>query len=78
MPLPTYTRSQLASRNGVDRDEIWVAYRGLIYQVTASRHWRNGTHYGHWSGQDLTEELADAPHAEEVFRRMEIIGELTE
>lgn len=76
--LPTYTRSQLASRNGSDRDEIWVAYQGIIYEVTPSRHWRNGIHYGHWAGQDLTDELAEAPHAEEVFARMEAIGKLAD
>jgi len=74
--LPTYTRSQLASRNGSDRDEIWVAYEGIIYEVTSSRHWRTGIHYGHWAGQDLTDELVDAPHAEEVFQRMKAVGRL--
>lgn len=74
--LPGYSRSQLALRNGEDREEIWVAYQGIIYEVSRSRHWRKGLHYGHWSGQDLTEELADAPHAEEVFKRFEPIGKL--
>ena len=30
---PFYTKSQLALRNGQDRDEIWVAYKGKIYDV---------------------------------------------
>lgn len=76
MELPVFTRSQLALRNGQDRDEIWIAYKGLIYEVSASRHWRGGMHYGHWSGQELSEELADAPHAEEVFARMRLVGKL--
>ncbi|MEM7375425.1 MAG: cytochrome b5 domain-containing protein [Bacteroidota bacterium] len=74
MSLPTYSSSQLALRNGQDREEIWVAYKGKIYDVTNSRHWRNGIHYRHWSGQDLTEELEDAPHTDAVFHRMTIIG----
>ena len=74
--LHEYSRSQLALRNGQDKDEIWVAYKGIIYDVTDSRLWRNGTHYQHWSGQDLTAELSDAPHAEEVFERMEAVGRL--
>lgn len=78
MTLQTYTRSQLALRNGQDRDEIWVAYRGLIYDVTASRLWRNGKHYEHWAGQDLTPELADAPHTETVFERFKVIGKLVD
>ena len=52
--LPTYTKNQLALRNGQDRDEIWVAYQGQIYDVSRSRLWRRGNHYEHWAGQDLT------------------------
>jgi predicted heme/steroid binding protein len=76
MPLPVYTRSQLALRNGQDREEIWVAFEGNIYDVTHSRLWRNGKHYEHWAGQDLTAELADAPHTAIVFERLEIVGKL--
>ncbi len=72
--LPQYTRAQLALRNGQDRDEIWIAYLGVIYDVTHSRLWRNGKHYEHWAGQDLTDELPDAPHNAEVFKRLQKIG----
>jgi predicted heme/steroid binding protein len=72
----TYTAQQLALRNGQDKPEIWVAYKGLIYDVTASRLWKNGTHYEHWAGQDLTEELSDAPHTEKVFEKFQAIGHL--
>lgn len=74
--LKGYTRSQLALRNGQDKPEIWCAYKGFIYDVSASRLWRNGQHYEHWAGQDLTEELADAPHTEEVFNKFTVIGKL--
>lgn len=74
--LPTYSRSQLALRNGADKPEIWIAYKGLIYDVTTSRLWRNGKHYEHWAGQDLTPELIDAPHTEKVFERFTPIGKL--
>ena len=76
--LPTYTRSQLALRNGQDKPEIWVAYRGNIYDVSASRLWRHGKHYEHWAGQDLTDELKDAPHTEFVFDKFIVIGILKE
>ncbi|TGE20326.1 cytochrome b5 [Hymenobacter aquaticus] len=75
--LPTYSRAQLALRNGQDRDEIWVGYNGLIYDVTRSRLWRRGNHYEHWAGQDLTKELQkDAPHTEHVFDKFPAIGRL--
>lgn len=71
---PTYTRAQLALRNGQDKPEIWVAFEGKIYDVSKSRLWRDGKHYEHWAGQDLTPELADAPHNENVFDKFEQIG----
>lgn len=72
----SYSLSQLALRNGQDREEIWVAYKGHIYDVTKSRMWRDGKHYEHWAGQDLTKELEDAPHNANVFDKFEIVGEL--
>ena len=72
----TYTASQLALRNGQDREEIWIAYEGIIYDATNSRFWRNGMHYNHWSGQDLTSELKQAPHRAEVFKRLKVVGRL--
>jgi predicted heme/steroid binding protein len=72
--LHSYTRSQLALRNGQDRPEIWVAFRGYIYDMTNSKLWKNGKHYEHWAGQDLTSELADAPHSEKVFEKFNPIG----
>lgn len=74
--MQTFTRAQLALRNGQDKPEIWVAYKGIIYDLSRSRLWRNGTHYEHWAGQDLTDELPDAPHGEGVFGRFDIIGKL--
>lgn len=74
--IPIYTIRQLALRNGQDKPEIWVAYKGFIYDVSKSRLWREGKHYEHWAGQDLTEELEDAPHTNRVFERFEAIGKL--
>jgi len=76
--LPIFTRSQLALRNGQDKPDIWVAFDGLIYEVSSSRLWRNGKHYEHWAGQDLTDELKDAPHTEKVFDKFKVIGKLKE
>ena len=30
MTEPIYTRAQLALRNGQDRPEIWIAFKGVI------------------------------------------------
>ena len=72
--LPEYTKNQLALRNGQDKPEIWCAYKGLIYDLSRSKLWRNGKHYEHWAGQDLTPEMKDAPHTEFVFDKYDPIG----
>lgn len=74
--LPLITKSQLALRNGQDKPEIWVAFNDLVYDVTASRLWQRGKHYEHWAGQDLTDELKDAPHTDKVFDKFKVIGHL--
>lgn len=74
--IQTYTTAQLALRNGQDKPEVWIAYKGTIYDVSASRLWMRGTHYEHWAGQDLTDELKDAPHTESVFVKFRVVGKL--
>ncbi|MCA6074356.1 cytochrome b5 domain-containing protein [Fulvivirga sedimenti] len=76
MALPEFTLNQLALRNGQDREEIWIAFKGLIYDVTKSRLWKDGKHYEHWAGQDLSAEFTDAPHDEYVFDKFRVVGRL--
>jgi len=45
--------------------------------MTNSHLWKGGIHAGaHSAGADLTEALANAPHSEEVFARLPIVGYL--
>ncbi len=74
--LPEITRSQLALHNGQDKSTIWIAWEGNVYDVSDSRLWKNGRHYEHWAGQDLTLELQDAPHAEWVFEKFDVVARL--
>jgi len=74
--LPKYTVSQLSLRNGQDKEQIWCAYKGLIYELNRSKLWRGGKHYEHWAGQDLTKEMTDAPHLDNVFDKWDPIGVL--
>lgn len=78
MDLPVYTKAQLALRNGNDKPQVWVAFKNIIYEVTESRLWKTGKHYEHWAGQDLTDELKDAPHTDKVFDKFKAIGRLLE
>lgn len=76
-----FTRQELQRYDGDMEAEIYVAYKGVVYDVTACRKWRTGLHEGeHFGGQDLTEELGDAPHFEEVFSNpcLKVVGKLEE
>ena len=73
------TLAELAHNNGRDGRPAYVAVNGTIYDVTASPHWQNGLHPpDHHAGQDLTEELAAAPHVRAVVERFPVVGTLEE
>ncbi len=71
------TIDELKLYNGRDNAKVYIAYKGLVYDVTDSPLWSGGEHQGsHYAGQDLTSELPDAPHGEEVFKRYPVVGKL--
>ena len=80
IPRKTYNESQLHLFNGEDENRMYVAYKGIIYDVTDCPKWRHGVHESlHLPGQDLSAELdAEAPHAGGVFSHpcVKIVGRL--
>ena len=75
--LRVFTREELRTFDGKDGRPVYVAYKGNVYDVSASKLWKTGTHMRkHTAGQDLTAELAAAPHNEEVFGRVPRVGTL--
>jgi predicted heme/steroid binding protein len=76
IPQLFFSKSELALHNGQDMEMIWIAYMGIIYEVSKSRYWKKGFHYEHWAGQDLSPELKDAPHGERVFEQLIPVGYL--
>jgi predicted heme/steroid binding protein len=57
----------------------YIAFNGIVYDVTDCPKWRPDLHEQlHFPGQDLTSELPDAPHQEEVFEHdcVTIVGRL--
>ncbi len=73
-----FTRAELKAFNGSDGAPIYAAYQGVVYDVTTSPLWTEGQHFDHFAGADLTDELADAPHGEEVFENFLVVGELVD
>jgi len=64
-----FTARELRKQYGYD-NPAFIAYKGIVYDVSDCPRWRSGLHeHLHFPGQDLTGELFDAPHGEEVFTR---------
>jgi len=58
-----FTREGLATFTGKDGNPAYVAFKGVVYDVTDSAMWGDGDHEGmHFAGADLTDEHEDAPH----------------
>ena len=71
------TRQELQQNNGKNGKPAYIAYQGKVYDVTDSSFWMEGDHTGmHDAGKHLTEELEMAPHREETFKRVKLVGDL--
>lgn len=71
------TLAELAGHDGQDGRRAYIAVSGTIYDVTDSPRWQKGLHPpDHRAGQDLTEELAKAPHVRTVVERFPVVGTL--
>lgn len=58
-----FTAEELSKYNGQKGEPAYVAYEGVVYDVTESAMWGEGDHEGlHFAGRDLTDEHGDAPH----------------
>jgi len=75
----TITEMELRRNSGEGGTPKWIAHEGIVYDVTDCPRWRLELHERmHFAGLDLTSELPDAPHKEDVFTRpcVKIIGRL--
>jgi predicted heme/steroid binding protein len=77
----TFTERELQQFDGTRGKPAYIAYAGVVYDVSASALWRGGMHKDlHYAGTDLTRALrtpggppsssegyGQAPHTAEVF-----------
>lgn len=79
IPDQDVTLSDLRRNTGERSTRKWIAYDGIVYDVTECLRWQKDMHEMlHFPGQDLSSELVDAPHKEDVFSRpcVKIVGRL--
>ena len=61
--MQEFTAEELAKYNGRGGQPDYVAFKGVVYDVTESSMWGDGDHEGmHAAGADLTTAHDDAPH----------------
>jgi predicted heme/steroid binding protein len=74
--MKEFTLEELADYNGKN-GKVYIAYDGQVYDVSESYMWEDGTHQGlHKAGQDLTDEMDEAPHGPEIFKDYSVVGTL--
>jgi predicted heme/steroid binding protein len=81
MTVRAVTSKELRSHTGEGGRPRFIAFQGAVYDVSDCPHWREELHQGlHFAGQDLTQEIDDAPHGPEVFQRrcVRFVGRLVD
>ena len=69
------TEEELRTCDGREGRAAYVAYNGVVYDVSGSPMWKNGLHARkHQAGCDLSAAMAGAPHGEGVFERYPRVG----
>ena len=77
--MQTFTKEELAKFNGKDGKPTYIAHKGKVYDVSSSSLWGTGEHQGlHIAGVDMTKDVSDAPHEEDVLERFPVVGTLSQ
>lgn len=72
-----FTAAELAGFDGREGRPAYLAYQGLVYDVSGSSLWPDGDHQGmHQAGEDLTAAMADAGHGDEILAQFPVVGRL--
>ncbi|MBF0472328.1 MAG: CopD family protein [Nitrospirae bacterium] len=71
----SFTPETLSNFDGKEGRGSYVAFKGTVYNFSASKKWKDGNHMKrHLAGNDLTAALEEAPHGEEMITAMPIVG----
>ncbi len=75
--MKEFTLEDLAGFDGRNGRPAYVAYKGVVYDLTDSPMWEGGDHEGmHDAGTDLTDAQEDAPHDVHVVD-FPVVGKLS-
>jgi len=72
------TPDELKLCDGQNGRPAFIAYKGKVYDATDCELWSKGEHFdAHKAGQDISDEMSNAPHGEEKLAAIPLVGELT-
>jgi predicted heme/steroid binding protein len=79
MGTQKFSLEELSGYDGLEGRPAYIACYGKVYDVTNSFLWQSGKHQVlHLAGNDLSNELLDAPHDMDLIERFPVVGVLIE
>lgn len=68
-------KNELKKFDGKNGAPSYIAYQGIVYDVSHSWHWKRGKHHVlHRAGEDLTGAIREAPHYDDLLEKVPMIG----
>jgi predicted heme/steroid binding protein len=76
--LPLMTIDSVSKYDGKNGARAYIVVNNIVYDVTDSPRWANGSHNGFEAGKDLTKEIENiSPHGVGVLERIEKVGRIS-
>ncbi len=73
--MKEFDLESLSAFNGKDGQPVYIAHKGRVIDVSASKLWKAGLHMKrHHAGCDLTTDIEAAPHGPEVLDKFYLVG----
>jgi predicted heme/steroid binding protein len=76
--LPEFTLEEIEQYNGQAGMEAYVVIDNVVYDVSNVDAWDGGMHNGHEAGNELSEEITNAPHGKSVLSDLPKVGVIKE
>ena len=70
----TFTLAELSKYDGKSGNPAYVAVDGVVYDVSVSPAWGGGTHFGLYSGKDLTTEFKSCHNIMGILSKLPKVG----
>ena len=73
--MKPFSAQDLAQFDGRDGRPAYIAFMGMVYDVSESPLWKNGDHQElHRAGTELSRALARAPHGAGILGKFKAVG----